>query len=302
MKPITTFILLLAIRCTGTAAQEVWDDTGWTSERPHTVNQVCQILPGRTQYQTPVQRGGYYQQQAAQPQQMIAGPPGPQGEAGPQGPPGPAAEVDIDAVAAKVRESFEPLRMTEIDYDVLAPKLADIIRADVRDGRLPELQGPPGEPAKPPTVPVQSIAADVLAMLDNRDARERTMPFGLTAIEFGLSALGIGSGAALPIWGLFMVARTLRHIKQGANAPDATHEVAVAPTRETIPFPVSIDAPPTPQYHGVDQRFVTVERDSYQQAHAYAKEQLARRFPKSVEYFTAEKSLIDQFLAGSNRP
>lgn len=307
------------------AAAEVWDDTGWKGEPTprYTVNQQCWITPHGQRICTPQRSsspGGYYQQAAqqqyAQPAGSVPGPPGepgppgPPGPAGQPGPPGPAAVIDHAAIAAKIRESFEPLRMTEIDYDVLAPKLAQIIRNDIQAGRLPELQGPPGQPATPVTLPpIAEIAESVAGVLGKTTKSTGGMPFGLSAIEFALSALGLGGGVALPIWGLWMLARALRRGVAGAGVAQAstgqasgTQTSGVAPSpstiRETIPFPVSVDAPPTPQYRGVDQRFVSVESDRYEQAHAYAAEQLARRYPASVTYIESMKSLINQFLAG----
>jgi hypothetical protein len=310
--------LILIVAITYTASQP--DDGGWTSDRAHTVNQQCYIDSRGRRICTPQSAavGNYYQQQAIRAQQQatqqVSSAPGPQGPAGPRGErglPGPIAQVNIGEIVAQVRESFEPLKMTEIDYDIVAGKLSEIIRVEITEGRLPELRGPPGRDAETLPVPIEAVAGQVFDIIDRRDEMQRTMPFGLTAIEFGMSALGIGSGTALPIWGLLLLAKTLRRFKSSSDDRPPTSPPPGAPpepnspnddidSRRTIPFPVAVDAPPTPQYRGVDQRFVSVEKDSYEQAHAFAQSELGRRFPSQIDIFEAEKALISQYLAGAS--
>lgn len=59
---------------------------------------------------------------------------------------------------------------------------------------------------------------------------------------------------------------------------------------------MTVDAPPLPQQTVHQTNFVPYERDSYAKAHALAKEQIARRYPASVEYLEAEQSLTQQYL------
>lgn len=191
--------------------------------------------------------------------------------------------------------------------------------------------GPPGTPGadgQTPHIDLDGLRAAIERLsIARREIPRHSSPWGMPAIDLALSALGIGGGVSLPIWAAWMLARTMWHRRVGSSVargstgtasgtqptvtphnppalqPGATGSAsAPTPHNQTstaVPFPISIDAPPTPQYRAVDQRFVTVETDRYEQAHAYAAEQLARRYPASVTYIESMKSLINQFLAGA---
>lgn len=66
--------------------------------------------------------------------------------------------------------------------------------------------------------------------------------------------------------------------------------------------PIAVDsAPPPPVVHR-ETRFVDVERDSFAQAHAWAVEQLVRKYPNSQSWAEAQASLINQFLNAKGQP
>ena len=63
-------------------------------------------------------------------------------------------------------------------------------------------------------------------------------------------------------------------------------------------MPVPVENPPPPQVQTTENHYVPYETDSYRQAHAWANEQLAKRYPGSLEYVGTIESLIKQYLAG----
>lgn len=65
--------------------------------------------------------------------------------------------------------------------------------------------------------------------------------------------------------------------------------------------PIAIDTPPPPQKVAPQTHYVSYDRDDFAKAHQWASEQLARKFPGSVELLTSLDSLIRQQLAGADR-
>lgn len=63
-------------------------------------------------------------------------------------------------------------------------------------------------------------------------------------------------------------------------------------------MPIPVEAPPLPQVHTTNNHYVPYETDSYRQAHAWALEQLTKRYPGALEYVGTIESLIKQYLAG----
>lgn len=61
---------------------------------------------------------------------------------------------------------------------------------------------------------------------------------------------------------------------------------------------VAVDSPPPPQRIITETQFAAYEKDTYAQAHAWAQQQLARKYPGSVDLLETEKQLIKQYLAG----
>lgn len=65
---------------------------------------------------------------------------------------------------------------------------------------------------------------------------------------------------------------------------------------QSPPRVVTVDAPPLPQVTQTDTRFVNVEKDTFAKAHAWAQEQLVRRYPGAVPSVETLNSLIQQYL------
>lgn len=63
-------------------------------------------------------------------------------------------------------------------------------------------------------------------------------------------------------------------------------------------MPVAIDSPPPPQQTVTERHYVPIERDSFRQAHGWASEQVARKYPGAIDYLTQLDSMINQYLAG----
>lgn len=62
--------------------------------------------------------------------------------------------------------------------------------------------------------------------------------------------------------------------------------------------PIAVDTPPPPQRVTPETHFVPYATDDFARAHQWAGEQLARKFPGSVEWLASLDSLIKQQLAG----
>lgn len=60
--------------------------------------------------------------------------------------------------------------------------------------------------------------------------------------------------------------------------------------------PVAVDSPPLPQKVATETHYVPYETDGFARAHQWASEQVARKFPGSVEVLTTLDSLIKQQL------
>jgi len=60
--------------------------------------------------------------------------------------------------------------------------------------------------------------------------------------------------------------------------------------------PIAVDSPPLPQRTTTETHYVPYEKDDHAQAHQWASEQVARKFPGSIEVLTALDSLIKQQL------
>lgn len=60
--------------------------------------------------------------------------------------------------------------------------------------------------------------------------------------------------------------------------------------------PIAVDTPPPPQQVVPETHYVPYEQDQYARAHQWASEQLARKFPGSIEMLTTLDSLIKQQL------
>ncbi|QDT70489.1 hypothetical protein MalM25_34370 [Planctomycetes bacterium MalM25] len=63
--------------------------------------------------------------------------------------------------------------------------------------------------------------------------------------------------------------------------------------------PIAVDSPPPPQRVVPETHYVSYERDEFARAHQWACEQLARKFPGSVEMLSSLDSLIKQQMNGT---
>ena len=66
--------------------------------------------------------------------------------------------------------------------------------------------------------------------------------------------------------------------------------------------PIAVDTKPPPQQVMPETHYISYENDEFAKAHQWACEQLARKFPGSVEMLTSLDSLIRQQLAGRRDP
>ena len=105
-----------------------------------------------------------------------------------------------------------------------------------------------------------------------------------------LSALGIGGpiGVAL-VAGQFLIRRRASS-SRSSGRPSRRHSSSVT----AVERPIAVDSPPPPQQVVPETHYVSYERDEYAKAHQWASEQLARKFPGSVEMLTSLDSLIRQ--------
>lgn len=62
--------------------------------------------------------------------------------------------------------------------------------------------------------------------------------------------------------------------------------------------PVAVDSPPPPQQVVHQTHYVPYEQDRFAAAHQWASEQVARKFPGSVEMLSTLESLIKQQMNG----
>lgn len=63
--------------------------------------------------------------------------------------------------------------------------------------------------------------------------------------------------------------------------------------------PVVVETPPPPQRTVYTNHYVPIDQDKYREAHQWASEQLARRYPGSIEHLHTLESLIQQRLAAT---
>lgn len=106
--------------------------------------------------------------------------------------------------------------------------------------------------------------------------------------EFFLGAVSVGGPVGLALFvSNFWWQRKNKQKQSQSGSPVVTRR------------PVAVDTPPPPQRIVPETRYVSYEKDEFAKAHQWASEQLARKFPGSVEMLTSLDSLIRQQLAGS---
>lgn len=182
---------------------------------------------------------------------------------------------DCDCTAWK--QAIES-RLAQLDQRPASSLPPDLLRHDdlnrlSRDWeqRFARVESRPSSAESAPTSPVRAKQAlgDWLS--------RRAM---LTALAGGTPAVG----AAILAWRLWRK----RGEKRGerSRSSEATQ-------------PIAVDTPPPPQQVVPETHYVAYERDEFARAHQWACEQLARKFPGSVELLSSLDSLIKQQLNGS---
>ncbi|QDV80727.1 trypsin-like peptidase domain-containing protein [Botrimarina mediterranea] len=183
------------------------------------------------------------------------------------------------------RELAPVRREPESEPEVATDSLRKELRAYAAqlEERLKRLESLPARPpvADAPGSPAPRLAPPVGGV------GERVAGGLVTAawVESLFAAVAVGGPLGLAAWaGL----RWLRQSKRGAQADRCE------------PLKVAIDSPPPPQRVVPETHYVSYERDDYARAHQWASEQLARKFPGSVELLTSLDSLIRQQLNGKS--
>ncbi|PQO39358.1 hypothetical protein C5Y96_05750 [Blastopirellula marina] len=240
--------------------------------------------------------------------ERFRGPQGAPGERGPVGPPGestPPQMVDYPALLELIArdERFKPAR---IDYERVCQMVAEDPRFAFRPPfgkEAPGNQAPQGTP--------DSAASS----------------YSSGGIDWWGVAIGAGSlaaaaaGIGIPWWA-FAALRTARAIKRqyednqatpryypprvpmpdmvDNSAEDAEPIGPAAPTpirrRPAQTHVVTMENPPPEQITRTHTEYVPVETDRYAEAHAWAREQIVRKYPKTVDAVETLQSLIDQYL------
>jgi hypothetical protein len=187
----------------------------------------------------------------------------------------------------------EPAAKPEVATDLLQKELRAY--AAQLEERLKRLE----------SLPIRTPATDVVGSPDARgaapveaptlDKQEPTTPVvgervldGLLAaarVESLFAAVAVGGPLGFAAWaGLTWLRRQRR----------SSRAVRYEPQK------VAVDSPPPPQQVVPETHYVSYQRDDYARAHQWASEQLARKFPGSVELLTSLDSLIRQQLNGKS--
>lgn len=128
-----------------------------------------------------------------------------------------------------------------------------------------------------------------------------SIDWGSVAKWAGIAAGG-ATGLALPWWAAIAARAGLQYWRNRStrqsgprNSPPAVdHQHALEP------FVVTTESPPPPQHVVNSQSFVPYATDQYRRAHQQAREQLAKRYPSSIDMLEYEQSLIDQYLSANS--
>lgn len=156
-------------------------------------------------------------------------------------------------------------------------------------------QGMPADGASVNSEDLESLSADMDRRFDElrRELSQRPAPLAeippTRPIAEGLrpllTAVALGGPTGVALWVAKKWWRSRRSRAKSSRKP---------PQR-----PVAVDSPPPPQQVVPETHYVSYERDEFARAHQWACEQLARKFPGSVELLTSLDSLIRQQLNGS---
>jgi hypothetical protein len=120
---------------------------------------------------------------------------------------------------------------------------------------------------------------------------------GISLAKLAVGALGLSGPLAIAvvIAGGFVGGRVrsrLSRLESHIGLPKAT-----PPASATKSQAVAVDSPPPPQQTLRETHYVPIEQDTFSQAHQWASEHVARKYPGATEVLQAQDSLIKQFLA-----
>lgn len=101
------------------------------------------------------------------------------------------------------------------------------------------------------------------------------------------AAAGEGRGASP-----FAVSEDVAHATPSRN-PAASHRYRWGADEQR---PIAVDTPPPPQRTATETHYVPYETDGFARAHQWASEQVARKYPGSIDVLTTLDSLIKQQL------
>lgn len=130
----------------------------------------------------------------------------------------------------------------------------------------PELRSPVVEPPK----------ANALSVVESKPSYVDRVVGTWKAGQFALGALSVGGPIGLAAALFYLKVKRCKRKWQ----------------------PIAVDTKPPPQQVIPETHYVSYENDEFAKAHQWACEQLARKFPGSVEMLTSLDSLIRQQLAG----
>lgn len=208
-------------------------------------------------------------------------------------------QVDVSAVRSQVSESREILSQqlkqshesTRSELTTITDRLKETIERTI-------LQPAPVIPPTDPVSPVRDAridGTDISTEMKTSPVASKWLSVlawaGRTGLAIAAPEVAIPGSALLTAAGFALqMLRRRRAARQ--QRPIASHEC------ESRVIPIAVDAPPSaPRVH-TETHYVPIETDRHQQAHAWAKEQVARRYPGATATLETLDSLISQFLEG----
>ncbi len=187
------------------------------------------------------------------------------------------SRTQLETISRTMRESLKSIESERVST---REELESIIR-----GRVESVQA-----AKVPA----DISAEMSAPGPTASKWLRVLAWaGRTGLAIAAPEVAIPGSIGLTLAGLALSWIQKRRASRPVPVP--------VPSRvQTEPrvVPIAVDAPPSPQRIHTETHFVNVERDTHEQAHAWAKEQLARRYPGATPTLETLDSLIAQFKEG----
>lgn len=152
----------------------------------------------------------------------------------------------------------------------------------------------------------QAAKAAAVAVVRERISERVGLFEGLSAGKLLAGALGISGplGLAVVVGSSIVGRRVKRRLRRGASrvVPDPDAGGGGGPPNSyssKSPKPVAVDTPPPPQRTVPETHYVPYERDEFARAFQWASEQVARKYPGSIETLTTLNSLIKQQVNAS---